>query len=117
MRQGGVVAQLAVLVARDVVDFADGRKHFRLFHGINPEIGFEIEIQVQHVSRIAGLLYGQSQDAILHRIVGATCRNCSSCWCRDFDFFLYLECSTGGAAVAKSGRFSYTKRMTCARVG
>ena len=70
MRQCGIVSQLAVLVARNVVDLADGREHLRLLDGIDAEIGFEIEIQVQHVFRIAGLLHDQRKNAFLHGIVG-----------------------------------------------
>ena len=36
MRQRRIVAQLAVLFARDVVDLADGREHFRLLDGVDP---------------------------------------------------------------------------------
>ena len=68
VRQSRVVAQLAVLVARNVVDLADGGEHLRLFDGVNPEVGFEIEIQIQHVFRIAGLLHHQGQNAFLHGI-------------------------------------------------
>src|SRR5689334_1612043 len=66
MRQRGIVAQLAVLVARNVVDLADGREHFGLLHSVNPEVRFEIEIQIQHVSWVASLLHGQGEDAFLY---------------------------------------------------
>ena len=71
VRQRGIVAQLPVLVARDVVDLADGGEHLRLLHGVNAEIGFEIEVQVQHVLRIAGLFDHQSKNAFFHRVAGA----------------------------------------------
>jgi hypothetical protein len=58
MRQCWVIAQLAVLVAGNVVDLPDGRKQLRLLHGIDPEIRFKVEIQIQHILRIAGLLHG-----------------------------------------------------------
>ena len=103
MRQGWVVTQLAVLVAWDAVDLANGRKHLRLFHRIHPEICFEIEIQVQHVSRIASLLYRQSQNALFHVTVGAAGRNCSRCWCRDSDFFLGLGCRYGRGRAGQIG--------------
>ncbi len=67
VRQCGIVSQFAILVAWNAVDLADGREHFRLFDGVNPEIGFEIEIQVQHVFRIAGLLHHQCENAFLDR--------------------------------------------------
>ena len=71
MRQGRIVAQLAVLVARNVVDLADGREHFCLLDGVHAEIGFQIEIDIQHVLRIAGLLDHQGKDAFLHRFASA----------------------------------------------
>ena len=124
VRQCGIVAQLPVLIARNVVDLADGREHFGLFDGVDAEVSFEIEIQIQHVFRIAGLLYHQRENAFLDGIANddlarmsqrapvsqhhSGCRRC------EFDFFLRLA---DGLAAARSGRFSYTKRMTCASVG
>ena len=66
MSQRRIVAQLAVLIARDAVDLADGCEHLRLFDGIDSEVGFEVQIQVQHVFRIAGLLRHQGKNAFLH---------------------------------------------------
>ena len=80
--QGGIVAQLAVLVARNVVGRADGGEHFRLFHGVDAEVGFEIEIEIQHVDGIAGLLHYECEDAILHGIgsdSSGRCRNRDRC--------------------------------------
>ena len=74
MRQGRIVAQLAVLVARNVVDLADGREHLRLLDGVDAEVGFEVEVQIQHVFRIAGLLDHQGQDAFLHGIAALSRR-------------------------------------------
>ena len=71
VRQGRVIAQFAVLVARDVVDLADGREHLRLLDGVHAKVCFQIEIHVQHVFRIAGLLHHQLEDAFLHRIACA----------------------------------------------
>src|SRR5271157_5227858 len=76
MRQRGVVAQLAVLITGDVVDFPDGREHLRLLDGVNPEIRFQIEVHVQHVLWIAGLFHHQLKDAFLHRFASAVLRRC-----------------------------------------
>src|SRR5271157_361812 len=76
MRQGRVVAQFAVLVAGNAVDLADGREHFRLLDGVDAEIRFQIEIQVQHVFGIAGLFHHQLKDAFLHRFASAVLRRC-----------------------------------------
>ena len=72
MRQGRDIAQLEVLVARDVVNLADGGEHLRLLDSVDAEIGFEIQIQVQHVFRIAGLFDDQGQNAFLDGIGGAS---------------------------------------------
>ena len=100
VRQRRIVAQLAVLIARNVVDLADGREHFGLLDRVDAEVGLEIEIQIQHVFRIAGLLYHQRENAFLdHRAIASDdlrrCRSgcrflrhhsdCGRCW---FDFFL-----------------------------
>ena len=79
MRQRRIVAQLAVLVARDVVDLADGGEHLRLLDGVDAEVGFEIEVEIQHVLRIAGLLDHKRQNAFLHRIASAVRPDCGSC--------------------------------------
>ena len=68
MGQCGIVAQFAILIARNVIDLADGSEHFRLFDSVDAEVGFEIEIQVQHVFRVAGLLHHQRENAFLDRV-------------------------------------------------
>ena len=49
VRQGREVAQLQILVARNVVGCAHRGKHLRLLDGVDAEVGFQIEIEVQHV--------------------------------------------------------------------
>src|SRR5208337_495915 len=61
--KGGIVAQLAVFIAWDAVDLADGGEHLRLLDRVNAEVRFEVQIQVQHVSGIASLLDRQVQNA------------------------------------------------------
>ena len=115
----GIVAQLAILVARDVVDFADGGKHLCLLDGVDAEIGFEIEIQIQHIFGIAGLLYRQSQDALFDRVFrldgrcGATATAATGA---DVTAFagsgtvvagaVGVTAATTGGVAARSGRFS-----------
>ena len=65
MRQGWVIPQLAVLVSRNAVDLANGRKHLRLFDGVDAKVSFEIEIQIQHFFRITSLLDHQRENAFL----------------------------------------------------
>ena len=50
--QGGEVAQLEILVARNVVRRSHGREHLCLFDGVDAEVCFEVEIQIQHVFRV-----------------------------------------------------------------
>ena len=54
VRQGWEVAQFEIFIAWDVVGCANGGEHLRLLHGVDAEIGFEIEIQIEHVFGIAG---------------------------------------------------------------
>ena len=65
VRQGREIAQLQIGIARDVVSLADGGEHLRLLDGIDAEVGFQVEVQVQHVFGIAGLFDHQVQDAFL----------------------------------------------------
>ena len=124
MRQRRVIAQLAVLVARNVVDLADGGEHFRLLDGVHAEVGFQIKIDIQHVFGIAGLLHHQVEDAFLHRIAsavvaGVTTGDEESVGSRRESVRLQAVSAVFGAGVvpARSGRFSYTNRITCASVG
>ncbi len=70
MGQCRIVAQLQILVTRDVVDASDGGEQLRLLHGVNAKIGFQVEIEIQHVLGIPGLLHHQSEDAFLDGFVG-----------------------------------------------
>ena len=124
MRQRRIIAQLAVLVAGNVVDLADRREHLRLLDGVNAKVSFQIEVHIQHVFWIAGLFHHQLEDAVLHRIVSALLRgrHCRSCW---IGWVATGAGTVAGASVsgdagappARSGRFSYTNRITCANVG
>ena len=49
VRQRREIAQFQILVTRNVVRLADGGEHFRLLDGVDAEIGFEIQVQIQHV--------------------------------------------------------------------
>ena len=70
VRQSREIAQLEVRVARDVVRLADGGEHLGLLHGVDAEVGFEVEIQIEHVLRIAGLLDDDVEDLAGSRPVG-----------------------------------------------
>src|SRR4051794_9805886 len=68
MRQGWEIAQPDILFARNVVRFANGREQFRLFYGVDSKVGFKVQIGIQHLGRITGLLDDQGQDSLLHWI-------------------------------------------------
>jgi hypothetical protein len=69
VRERGKVAQLQVLIARYVVRRAHRGKHLRLFHRVDSEIGFQVEIEIQHLLGIASLLGNNVQDSLLDRFV------------------------------------------------
>ena len=60
--EGGVVAELELVVAFDAVGFADGGEEFGLFDGVDAEVGFEVEIEIEHLGWVAGLFGDQRQD-------------------------------------------------------
>ena len=60
--QGGVVAELEGVVAGDAVALADGGEHLGLLDGVDAEVGFEVEVGVEHVGRVAGLGGDDLQD-------------------------------------------------------
>ena len=69
MGQRRVIAQFDLIVTSNAVGFADRRHDLRLLHRIDAEIGFEIEVQIEHVDGIAGLLGYQRQDSVFHGLV------------------------------------------------
>ncbi len=41
---------------------ADGGEQFSLLDRINPQVRFQVEVQVEHLGRVAGLLADYRQD-------------------------------------------------------
>ncbi len=68
--EGGVVAEFEVVVAGDVLGFADGGEDFGLLDGVDAQVGFEVEVGVQEVGGVAGLLGDDGQDAVEDRVAG-----------------------------------------------
>ena len=62
MGEGGVVAEFELVVAFDAVVLADGGEHFGLFDGVDAEVGFEVEVEGEHVGGVAGLVGDQGED-------------------------------------------------------
>ena len=60
--QGRVVAEIEVVVAVDRVALADGGEHLGLLDRVDPEVGLEVELGVEHVGRVTGLGGDDLQD-------------------------------------------------------
>jgi hypothetical protein len=58
------VAQAELVVARDVVGGADGGEGLGLLDGVDAEVGLQVELHVEHVARIAGLVGDDGQDRL-----------------------------------------------------
>ncbi len=67
------IAQLERLVARDAERSADCREHFRLLHGVHAEVGFHVEIRVEHFFRIPGLLHHDGENLVANGIRSRRC--------------------------------------------
>ena len=69
--EGWVVAQFDVVVAGDVEGFPDAGEDFGLLDGVDAEVGLEVEFQVEHVRRVAGLVGDDFEhlvgDRVAHR--------------------------------------------------
>ena len=57
-----IVAQLEVFAARDVVRFADGGKDLGLLDRVDAQVGLHVQLDVEHVGRVAGLFADDGQD-------------------------------------------------------
>src|SRR5437588_8127735 len=63
MRQRGVIAQLTAFIARDVVDLANGREHFRLLYGIDRSEEHTSELQ-SHSDLVCRLLLEKKKKTL-----------------------------------------------------
>ncbi len=54
--QRRVIAQLQVVAARDVESVADSLEGLGLLDGVNAQVGFHVQVEVEHLQRVAGLL-------------------------------------------------------------
>ena len=70
--EGGVVAELELVVAFDAEAFADEGEDLGLFDGVDAEVGFEVEVEVEHVGGVAGLVGHHGEDLGLDVQVAAT---------------------------------------------
>ena len=70
MRQGWKITQLHGFVARNVICGSHGGKHLRLFHRIDTQICFQVEVQIQNVFRISGFFSHDLENHLLDGIFG-----------------------------------------------
>ena len=66
MSQGWVVTQLERVLPRNIECLPHQREHLGLFDRVDTQVRFEIQIGIQHVARIAGLVTDQFE----HRLHG-----------------------------------------------
>ena len=67
-RQRRVIAQVDPLLQRNRKGLANGRKRLRLLDRIDPQVGFHIQVEVQHILRVACLVRHHDQHFFHHRI-------------------------------------------------
>ena len=79
MRQRRELAEFQVLIARDVIVAANLGEHFSLLDRVDAEIGLEVQLEVEHVRRIVGLL-GDNPDYLRFNVVRRQC-------CRSSNWF------------------------------
>ena len=107
--QGGEVAQLEVVLAGDVVGLAHGGEGLGLLDGVDAEVGLEVEVHLEHVGGIAGLL----GDDLEHLLRDGVARQPGP----RPALLLRRAVGAGVACAARSGRRSSTNCTTWFRVG
>ncbi|OQC41260.1 MAG: hypothetical protein BWX64_01026 [Acidobacteria bacterium ADurb.Bin051] len=68
--EGREVAQLEVRIALDPVPLADGGEELGLLDGVDAEVGLHVEVEGEHLGRVAGLLRDQREDGVGHGVTG-----------------------------------------------
>ena len=117
MGEGGVVAELELVVAFDAEAFADEGEDLGLFDGVDAEVGFEVEVEVEHVGGVAGLVGHHGQDLGLDvQVAGAAAGSGSATGWPGGSGSISGAGGRGAGAALCAAR-SRTKPMTWARVG
>ena len=62
--QRRIIAQLQVVAARDVKCLPDGEEGFGLFHRVDAQVGLHVEVELQHLHRVAGLRGDDGKDFV-----------------------------------------------------
>ena len=68
MCEGREFSQLELIVAGNVVRLSHRGKGLGLLDGVDPEVGLEIELQIEHVGRVSGLLGDDGEDLFGHGV-------------------------------------------------
>ena len=68
VRQGREVAELQVLITRDLEALPHRRENLGLLDGVDAQVGFEVEIGVEQISASNPSAPRQYPDGLLHRV-------------------------------------------------
>ena len=66
LRQGVVIGETQVLAAGDIVVRADRGQQLSLLDRVDPQVGFQVEICIQHFRRVAGFFAHRRQHIRAH---------------------------------------------------
>ena len=106
VRQSGEFAQLDLVIASNAVGFADGGKHLGLLHRVHAQVGFKVEIQIEHIHGIACLFGDQCEYAFFHRIIFGSSLDCDGFRNKWFGCRLLLDPIFHSRTGCNSGRRS-----------
>ena len=67
--EGGEVAQLQGVLAGDAVDLAHGGEQLGLLDRVDTQVGLQVQVEIQHVLRVAGLLSDEGQHPLTHLVL------------------------------------------------
>ena len=68
MTEGGHVSQLDLVIEGDVIGLSHGGEGLRLLYGVDAEVGLHVEVQLEHLDGVSGLLGHQLQNAVHHQL-------------------------------------------------
>ena len=82
MRESGEVAEPHVLIALDAEALPHRREHLGLLDRVDAQVGFQVEIEVEQITRVAGKPLDNIQNGLLHRVSRRSGRLGRRCRCR-----------------------------------
>ena len=69
-RQRRVIAQVDPLLQRNGEGLANGRKRLRLLDRVDAQVGLHVEVEFQHILRVARLVGHHTQHLLNHHVCG-----------------------------------------------